>query len=136
MSVKFLTEDWAAAAQGAMNADAAFVAAIGGNTARLQQVVSTPDGEKRYYVKLENGTAEVAMGDVDNPDATITQDYDTAKGISTGELSAVSAYMTGKLRVTGDLMKLMTMQGVLTQLPNALKSLDVEYDGPTGAAAR
>jgi len=127
MSVKFLTDEWAAAAQEAMNADAGFVAAIGTNTARLQQVVTTPDGEKRYYVKLESGAAEVAMGDIDNPDATITQDYDTAKGISTGELSAVSAYMTGKLRVTGDLMKLMTMQGVLTQLPNALKSLDVEY---------
>jgi putative sterol carrier protein len=127
MSVKFLTPEWAGAAQDAMNADEGFVTAIGGNTARLQQVVSTPEGEKRYWVKLENGAAQVAMGDIDNPDATISQDYDTAKGISTGELSAVSAYMTGKLRVTGDLMKLMTMQGVLTQLPNALKSVDVEY---------
>jgi putative sterol carrier protein len=127
MSVKFLTAEWTAAAQEAMNADAAFVAAIGTNTARLQQVVTAPGGDIHYYVKLENGAAEVAMGDVDNAEATISQDYDTAKGISTGELSAISAYMTGKLRVTGDLMKLMTMQGVLTQLPNALKSLDVEY---------
>jgi len=127
MGVKFLSEEWAAAAQEAMNADVGFVGAIGTQTARLQQVVSTPDGEKRYYVKLEDGKAVVAVGDVDSPDATITQDYDTAKGISTGELSAVAAYMTGKLRVQGDLMKLMTMQGVLTQLPNALKSLEVDY---------
>jgi putative sterol carrier protein len=127
MGVRFLTEEWTSAAQAAMNADEGFVSAIGKHTARLQQVVTAPDGEKRYYVKLEDGKAEVAMGDVDNPDATITQDYDTAKGISTGELSAVAAYMSGKLRVQGDLMKLMTMQGVLTQLPNALKSLDVEY---------
>ena len=127
MSVKFLTDEWASAAEQAMNADEGFVSAIGSNTARLQQVVSTPDGEKHYYVKLENGGAQVAMGDVDNPDATITQDYDTAKGISTGELSAVAAYMSGKIKVTGDLMKLMTMQGVLTQLPNALKTVDVEY---------
>jgi putative sterol carrier protein len=127
MGVRFLTEEWTSAAQAAMNADEGFVSAIGKHTARLQQVVTAPDGEKRYYVKLEDGKAEVAMGDVDNPDATITQDYDTAKGISTGELSAVAAYMSGKLRVQGDLMKLMTMQGVLTQLPNALKSLDVDY---------
>jgi putative sterol carrier protein len=127
MGVRFLTDEWTSAAQAAMNADEAFVTAIGKHTARLQQVVTAPDGEKRYYVKLEDGKAEVAMGDVDNPDATITQDYDTAKGISTGELSAVAAYMSGKLRVQGDLMKLMTMQGVLTQLPNALKSVDVEY---------
>lgn len=127
MGVRFLTDEWTSAAQAAMNADEGFVTAIGKQTARLQQVVTAPDGEKRYYVKLEDGKAEVAMGDVDNPDATITQDYDTAKGISTGELSAVAAYMSGKLRVQGDLMKLMTMQGVLTQLPNALKSVDVEY---------
>ncbi len=127
MGVRFLTDEWTSAAQAAMNADEGFVTAMGKHTARLQQVVTAPDGEKRYYVKLEDGKAEVAMGDVDNPDATITQDYDTAKGISTGELSAVAAYMSGKLRVQGDLMKLMTMQGVLTQLPNALKSLDVEY---------
>jgi len=127
MGVKFLSEEWAAAAQDAMNADAGFVGAIGTHTARLQQVVSASDGEKRYYVKLEDGKAEVAVGDVESPDATITQDYETAKGISTGELSAVAAYMSGKLRVQGDLMKLMTMQGVLTQLPNALKSLEVDY---------
>ena len=128
MGVKFLTEEWATASQNAMNADPGFVSAIGGQTARLQQVVTgVPDGDVRYYVKLEDGKAEVAIGDVDNPDATITQDYDTAKGISTGELSAVAAYMSGKLRVQGNLMKLMTMQGVLTQLPNALKGLEVDY---------
>ena len=127
MGVKFLSEEWAAAAQDAMNADAGFSGAIGTHTARLQQVVSAPDGEKRYYVKLEDGKAVVAVGDVESPDATITQDYETAKGISTGELSAVAAYMSGKLRVQGDLMKLMTMQGVLTQLPNALKSIEVDY---------
>jgi putative sterol carrier protein len=127
MGVKFLTEEWTSAAQDAMNADAGFVGAIGGQKARLQQVVTTPEGDVHYFVKLEDGKAQVAIGDVDDPDATITQDYDTAKGISTGELSAVAAYMSGKLRVQGNLMKLMTMQGVLTQLPNALKSLDVEY---------
>jgi putative sterol carrier protein len=128
MGVKFLSEDWATAAQDAMNADPGFVGAIGGQTARLQQVVTgVPDGDVHYYVKLEDGKAEVAIGDVENPDATISQDYPTAKGISTGELSAVAAYMSGKLRVQGNLMKLMTMQGVLTQLPNALKDLDVDY---------
>ena len=127
MGVKFLTEEWATASQDAMNADAGFVGAIGGQTARLQQVVTSPDGDVHYYVKLEDGKAEVSIGDIENPDATISQDYDTAKGISTGELSAVAAYMSGKLRVQGNLMKLMTMQGVLTQLPNALKGLEVDY---------
>ena len=54
-------------------------------------------GAERYYVKLEDGKAVVAVGDVESPDATITQDYETAKGISTGELSAVAAYMARTL---------------------------------------
>ena len=35
--------------------------------------------------------------------------------------------MSGKLRVSGDLMKLMQMQGALMQMPAAMKELDVEY---------
>lgn len=127
MSVKFLTDEWAAAAQQALDADEAFTAAIGKNEARLQQVVNTPDGEKKYSFVLAGGRATVAMGEIEKPDATITQDYATAVAVSKNEMSGVAAYMSGKLRVSGDLMKLMTLQGVLTQLPNALKDMDVEY---------
>jgi putative sterol carrier protein len=127
MSVKFLTDEWAAAAQEALDADQAFTAAIGKNEARLQQVVNTPEGEKKYYFALAGGRATVAMGEIEDPNATITQDYATAEAISKNEMSGVAAYMSGKLRVSGDLMKLMTLQGVLTQLPNALKDMDIEY---------
>jgi putative sterol carrier protein len=127
MSVKFLTDEWAAAAQQALDADEAFTAAIGKNAARLQQVVNTPEGEKKYSFVLADGRVSVAMGEIEKPDAVITQDYATAEAISKNEMSGVAAYMSGKLRVNGDLMKLMTLQGVLTQLPNALKDLDVEY---------
>jgi putative sterol carrier protein len=127
MSVKFLTDEWAAAAQQALDADEAFTAAIGKNAARLQQVVNTPEGEKKYSFVLADGRVAVAMGEIEKPDAVITQDYATAEAISKNEMSGVAAYMSGKLRVNGDLMKLMTLQGVLTQLPNALKDLDVEY---------
>jgi putative sterol carrier protein len=127
MSVKFLTDEWAAAAQQALDADEAFTAAIGKNAARLQQVVNTPEGEKKYSFVLADGRVAVAMGEIEGPDAVITQDYATAVAVSKNEMSGVAAYMSGKLRVAGDLMKLMTLQGVLTQLPNALKDLDVEY---------
>ena len=47
--------------------------------------------------------------------------------LSKNELTGTSAYMSGKLRVSGDLMKLMQLQGALGQLPAALADLDVEY---------
>ncbi|HEY1332433.1 MAG TPA: SCP2 sterol-binding domain-containing protein [Actinomycetota bacterium] len=127
MSVTYLTDEWASAAQEALNANEGFRAAVGSNVATLQQVITTDDGDKRYFFKLVDGRAEVGMGDAENPDATVSQDYATAVAIQKNELSPVAAYMSGKLRVTGDLMKLMTMQGVLMQMPDALKDLEVEY---------
>jgi putative sterol carrier protein len=128
VGVKFLSEDWMKAVQDALNSNETFKSAAGSQTAKIQQVVTTPEGEKRYWFKLEAGQATLGEGDSpDNVDATITQDYDTAMAISKNELSGTAAYMSGKLRVAGDLMKLMQLQGALGQMPAALKDLDVEY---------
>jgi hypothetical protein len=35
--------------------------------------------------------------------------------------------MSGKLKIQGDLMKLMQLQGLFNTLPQAVKSVDVEY---------
>ena len=99
-----------------------------GLAAKVQQVITTPEGEKRYWFTLEGGKAQLGMGEApDKVDATITQDYDTAVALSKNELTGTAAYMSGKLRVSGDLMKLMQLQGALGQMPAALKDLDVDY---------
>jgi len=128
MGVKFLSEEWTQAVQDALNGSDAFRNAAGSQTAKVQQVVTTPEGEKRYWFKLEGGKAELGSGDApDQVDATITQDYDTAVALSKNELTGTAAYMSGKLRVSGDLMKLMQLQGALGQMPAALKDIDVDY---------
>ena len=127
MAVKFLSDEWATEVTQALNNDEAFKKAAGSQSAKLQQVVNTAEGEKRYYFKLDNGQAEVATGEIDGPDATITQDYDTAVALSKSELTATAAYMSGKLKVSGDLMKLMQLQGMFNTLPQAVSGIDVEY---------
>jgi putative sterol carrier protein len=128
MSLKFLSDEWMKAVQDALNSNETFKSAAGQQTAKVQQVVTTPDGEQRYWFKIEGGQAALGPGDSPDPvDATITQDYDTAVALSKNELSGTAAYMSGKLRVAGDLMKLMQLQGALGQMPAALKDLDVEY---------
>ncbi len=128
MGVKFLSEEWAQAVQDALNSNAAFKSAVGSVNARVQQVVTADDGEKRYWFTITNGEAGLGTGDLDGgADATITQDYATAVALSKNELTGVSAYMSGKLKVTGDMMKLMQLQGPLGQMPAALSGLDVEY---------
>lgn len=128
MTVKFLSEEWAKAVQDALNANESFRSAAGTQSAKIQQVVTSSDGERRYWFVLDAGQASLGVGELGEPvDATITQDYETASAIMKNELSAVAAYMSGKLRVSGDLMKLMQLQGALGQISTALKDLDIEY---------
>ena len=128
MGVKFLSDEWARAVEDALNNNEGFKKSAGSQTAKVQQVVTGPDGEKKYWFKMEGGNVQLGTGDIgDSPDATITQDYDTAVALAKNELTGTAAYMSGKLKVSGDLMKLMQLQGTLAQLPAALKDLDVEY---------
>jgi putative sterol carrier protein len=127
VAVKFLSEEWAQEVKQALQGNDQIKTAAGSMTARVQQVITSGDGETRYWFTMEGGQIDLGMGDIDNPDATITQDYDTAAALSKGELTGTAAYMSGKLKVSGDLMKLMQLQGVMGQLPQALKDLDVEY---------
>jgi putative sterol carrier protein len=128
VGVKFLSPEWCKAVQDALNSNDAFKSAAGSQAAKVQQVVTGPDGEHRYWFKLEGGAATLGDGEAPEPvDATITQDYDTAVALSKNELTGMAAYMSGKLRVSGDLMKLMQLQGALGQMPAALKDMDVDY---------
>ncbi|HEX2069914.1 MAG TPA: SCP2 sterol-binding domain-containing protein [Actinomycetota bacterium] len=126
--MKFLSDEWARAVEDALNNNESFKKSAGSQTAKVQQVVTGPDGEKKYWFKMEGGNVQLGTGEMgESADATITQDYDTAVALAKNELTGTAAYMSGKLKVSGDLMKLMQLQGTLAQLPQALKDLDVEY---------
>lgn len=127
MGVKFLTEEWARAVTEALNANDAFKQAAAGKTVKIQNVVAAPDGEKKYYLNLQDGNAEVSMGELTDAEATLASDYETAAAMSRNELNATAAYMSGKLKIQGDLMKLMQHQGLFNTLPQAVKTIDVEY---------
>ncbi len=128
MAVKFLSAEWAQELQERLNANPTFTQAIGTQSVKIQQVITgNTDGTSRYWLRLEGGRVELGVGEVQGPDATITQDYETAVALAKNELTGTAAYMSGKLKVSGDLMKLMQLQGTLAQLPAALKDLDVEY---------
>ncbi len=48
-------------------------------------------------------------------------------GISTGEVNTQMAFMTGKVKVGGNMAALLMNQNVLNQLTSVLSSIDVEY---------
>jgi putative sterol carrier protein len=125
--VQFLSDEWAAELKDRLNASEAFRKSVGGTNAKVQEVVSTPDGERRYWLKTENGQVDMGSGDIQAPDATISQDYATAVGLARGDLNALSAYMTGKIRISGNLMLLMGLQGALGEIARAMQEMDVDY---------
>lgn len=128
MAVQYLTEEWAQAVTEALNSSEEFKSAAAGQSAKLQQVVTgAPQGDVKYYFNLENGQATVALGELEGAEATITQDYDTAVALDKGELNPQQAFMQGKLRITGNMMKLMQLQGVISALPKAAASVERTY---------
>jgi putative sterol carrier protein len=89
-----------------------------GATARMQ-FVSTggPDGDVSYYQVLENGKIlESVLGEDPNADFTITSTYDDSVKIAKQELDANAAFMQGRMKVTGNMGKLMSLMP-LTQSP-------------------
>ncbi len=82
-----------------------------GASARLQYVVTGgPDGDVKYYWVLENGKLlESKLGELEDAEITLTQSYDDAMSIQKGELDANAAFMQGRVKVTGNMAKLMSL---------------------------
>ncbi len=125
---KFLSEDWASDVTAALNAHEGFRNAIGSADLTIQfNTADAPDGEVDYYLRASGGSTDLGIGVVESPDVTVKQSYDTAISISQGQLNTQTAFMTGKLKVSGNLAKLMMHQGAIQQWGNAVSGLDVEY---------
>jgi putative sterol carrier protein len=125
---KFLSEEWAAEATEALNSHEGFKNAIGAADLGIQFVTSdAPDGEVNYYLKTSGGNATLAIGELEGADVTVKQNYDTAVGIAKGEVNTQTAFMTGKLKVSGNLAKLMMHQSAVQQWGAAVSDMDVEF---------
>src|SRR5215468_2624299 len=69
-----------------------------------------PDGDVKYYWVLENGKLqENKLGDISDADFTLTLTYDDSVKVQKGELDANAAFMQGRMKVTGNMGKLMQL---------------------------
>ncbi|HET6966391.1 MAG TPA: SCP2 sterol-binding domain-containing protein [Acidimicrobiales bacterium] len=84
-------------------------------TVRMNQVINeVPFGEGiiKAYVDTSSGLLDMEIGHLDNPDLTITLSYTTAKAILVdGDAAqAMNAFMSGRIKVDGDITKLIALQ--------------------------
>jgi putative sterol carrier protein len=82
---------------------------------RMNQVVTdVPFGEGtvRTYIDTTAGSLDLELGELEDPDLTVTMDYLTAKALLVeGDPQAgMQAFMAGKIKVDGDMSKLMALQ--------------------------
>jgi putative sterol carrier protein len=89
-----------------------------GASAKMQYVVTGgPEGDVKYYWVLENGKLnESKLGEMPDAEVTMTQTYEDAMKIQKGELDANAAFMQGRIKVSGNMAKLMSLMP-LTNAP-------------------
>lgn len=64
----------------------------------------TGDGGGVWNVIIKDGTCNVQEGAGDSPTVTMTMSTDTWLGIVNRQLNGIQAFMSGKLKVRGDMM--------------------------------
>ena len=82
-----------------------------GASAKMQYVVTGgPDGPIKYYWVLEDGKLlESQLGVIADADFTMTLTYEDSAAVARGELDANAAFMQGRMKVAGNMGKLMQL---------------------------
>ena len=119
MSHPFLSAEWMAAAKEVRSKYEGQVPNITLSVRINQVVTDVPFGEGTVtsYFDTSSGDVDMDLGELDSPDATITTDYVTAKAmfVDGDQAVAMQAFMAGKIKVQGDMMKIMAIQTAMPQ---------------------
>ena len=119
MTYQFLSDEWMSAAR-EIRQKYADVAAKVATPIRMNQVITDVpfgDGTVRAFVDTTSGDVVMDLGELDSPDLTLTTDWDTARKlfVEQDQAASMQAFMAGKIKVQGDMMKMMAMQTSMPQ---------------------
>lgn len=89
------------------------------------------EGAVHGYLDTSSGELVMEQGNLEGADCTMTTDYTTAKAIFVDQDPTVGmqAFMTGKITIQGDMMKVMAMQtaipsnDVTNQIADEIKAI-------------
>ena len=109
----FLSEAWITAAKAVYDGHRGETPPVPVSMRANLNITEVPFGENplRAHLDTSSGEMEIDLGHLDKPDLTLTLGYDTAKAqIVSGDQAAVmQAFMGGRIKVDGDMSKLMAM---------------------------
>ena len=119
MSHQFLSESWIEAARDIRHRYSGDVPAI--DVVVRINVITTKvpfgDGSISAYIDTSNGSLEMELGSIEKSDLTVTTDYETARKLFVEQdpTASMQAFMAGRIKVEGDITRLMVMQTSLPQ---------------------
>ena len=129
MAHVFLSDEWMAAAKEIRAKYAAQAPKVTVSIRMNQVITDVPFGEGTLKAFLDTSGGEVVMdlGELDPADLTVTTDWETARKVFVDQDQAASmqAFMAGKIKVQGDMMKMMAMQTGMPQ-DDAAKAIAAE----------
>ena len=85
---------------------------IAGMNAAYAFDLSGDDGGA-YHITLADGKGEAGAGAPENPNITISMKDSDFVDLATGKLDGTAAFMSGKLKIKGDMGLAMKLQGIL-----------------------
>ena len=68
-----------------------------------------------YWIKIADGVATTGHGEVGDPVMTVRASADDWHAVATGQMNAMQAFMSGKLKILGDMGLAMKMQTIFRQ---------------------
>jgi putative sterol carrier protein len=111
----FLTDEWFDAAR-TIRDELASASSPPTQQVRMNLIITgapfTDGADIKTHVDTSGGEMKMDTGHLDEPELTITVDYDTTKAIFVDQDASVGmqAFMAGKIKVQGDMTKLMSLQ--------------------------
>jgi putative sterol carrier protein len=113
-SYPFLSDEWLDAARKIREEYAGKTPPIAHSVKMNLVVTAVPFSDKDIDAHMDTSSGELLLetGHLENPDLKVTVDYDTAKAIliEGNPQAGMQAFMAGKVRVEGDMAKLMMLQ--------------------------
>jgi putative sterol carrier protein len=92
-----------------------FIASKGeGLNATIQFNLSGDNGGL-FWLKIANGACESGLGQAENPKMTLKAAADDWFAVSTGKLNPMQAFMSGKIKIEGDMGMAMKLQTLFAQ---------------------
>jgi hypothetical protein len=120
---EFLSDEWFAIVEKLVEEHGADAPAHANIVMNLT-VTDTPFGDERHmHMGARDGRGHWGIGHATDADVTLTTDYTTAKEVfvANNPQAGMQAFMSGKVKVQGDMAKLMAAQAGGPQGPNALQ---------------